>query len=207
MDGTRPARSMASTAYRGKSVTGGVTADVTGRVIRAPGCDHSPARHYPGNLGGRSRLPAAGDLVVAAMVSSALVSVRSPRPLAFTGPVPAAWSWSSMPTILRSGAWGHRNHYLRAGGGTRKTAPGSASMDLDVRTAVAVAALDVGLRDVASVVVRCGRAGSPRQRSGAPTRRSSSWKEGQPSGWPARDFPHGRARQSPVRAGAQRRTA
>ena len=57
---------------------------------------------------GRPRFPVAGDLVVAPMLSSAPVSVRSPLPRAFTGPVPSSCSWPSAPTVLRASMCGPR---------------------------------------------------------------------------------------------------
>ena len=92
-------------------------------------------------------------------------------PAAFTRRVPSSWSRPSVRTIRPC---------------------------LDVRSVAAVAVLQRWLARRGLVVVDA--AGDPVLRDTGAMRRqgvSLSWREGQPSGWPANDFPHGRARQSP----------
>ena len=117
-----------------------------------------------------------GSLLLTISWSPLVAPMLSRRPSPYRSPLPLAFT---RPTILRASMCGPR-WPLRSAKLACATWPRSWSM-------------------------RPG-SDSPRQRSGAPARRSSSWREGQPSGWPARDFPHGRARQSPERPERTRRT-
>ena len=96
------------------------------------------------------------------------VYVLISAPLAFTRPAPSSWLWPSVRAIPLPRS-------AVCGGGSRRWP--------------ARGGLGRGRGDRAPVL----RDGGAVRRHGV----ASSWKAGQPSGWPAKNFPDGRARQSP----------